>query len=51
MKEMDESWDAETSRKIKQKRDLASKMELQKAIAKRMHDLKRKELFGDAADE
>jgi len=47
MKEMNESWDAETSRKIKEKRDLAKKMELQNAIKIRMHDLKRKEMFGD----
>jgi hypothetical protein len=47
MKEMNESWDAETSRRIKEKQDLMKRIELQKAIKIRMHDLKRKEMFGD----
>ena len=47
MKEMNESWDANTSRKIKENQDLAKKKELQNAIKVRMHNLKRKEMFGD----
>ncbi len=47
MKEMNESWDAETSRKIKEKQDLVKRIEMSKVIRKRMHDLRRKEMFGD----
>jgi len=47
MKQMNESWDAETSRKIKEKEDLAKMAAIRNAVKRRHHERKRREIFGD----
>lgn len=47
MKEMNESWDAQTSRKIKEKEDI-KRRQLAKAMMEfRYYQWKKKQIFGD----
>jgi hypothetical protein len=47
MKEMNESWDAKTSNKIKENNELKKKAAIANAIKRRDYERKRKEMFGD----
>jgi len=47
MKQMNESWDAETSRKIKEKEDIKRRKLANAALQYRYYQWRRKLIFGD----